>query len=365
MFGSSNALVWSINMFILSGGDKCANVWFALPIEAVAASVSTLVIAMADSKKRTWEKRVDDARKRHRPSLKNWSRDGFATTRNPDFIKLRHLERGLNTSIPKIDCSKLSVDDFRKRYEALNLPCILTNIPQHEEWKALQNWTFDSLRRKYSDHMFKCGEDDDGYKIKMKLKYYLSYLENNQDDSPLYIFDSNFYEQEDTKPMMDDFKVPSYFTEDLFSLVGESKRPPYRWFLVGPERSGTTVHIDPLGTSAWNTLISGRKRWVLFPPEVSKRVAKGQDVINKGEDDEAINYFVDLLPRSRQSHPDIQILECIQEPGETIYVPGGWWHGVINLEHTVAITQVEALVGALSFFIKAFALTELLFIVKL
>lgn len=61
-----------------------------------------------------------------------------------------------------------------------------------------------------------------------------------------------------------------------------------RWFLVGPKRSGTSVHIDPLGTSAWNTVVSGRKLWVVFPPHVDKNVAKGKDVIRQGEDDEPV-----------------------------------------------------------------------------
>ena len=145
-----------------------------------------------------------------------------------------------------------------------------------------------------------------------------------------------------------DYKVPSYFSDDLFRLVSERRRPPYRWFLVGPERSGTTVHIDPLATSAWNTLLYGKKRWVLFPPYVPKHVVKGKGLIRPDEDDEAIHYFMTILPRIKRrahsvgSHGDYRNFACYeftQNEGETVFIPNGWWHAVLNLTDTVGITQ--------------------------
>lgn len=67
--------------------------------------------------------------------------------------------------------------------------------------------------------------------------------------------------------------------------------------------------------------------------------------MNKGEDDEAIHYFDFILPRLKAEEHFKEngrlphIIECIQFPGETMFVPGGWWHGVLNLDTTIAITQ--------------------------
>ena len=51
--------------------------------------------------------------------------------------------------------------------------------------------------------------------------------------------------------------------------VGTCQRTHQGHALQGSKRSGSSFHKDPNSTSAWNAVIKGSKKWILYPPNVT------------------------------------------------------------------------------------------------
>ncbi|OMP01257.1 hypothetical protein COLO4_12026 [Corchorus olitorius] len=228
----------------------------------------------------------------------------------------------------------LSAEQFSCEYDGVK-PVLLSGLA--DTWPARSTWTIDQLLLKYGDTAFKISQRTPG-KLSMKFKDYITYTKLQHDEDPLYIFDEKFGEK--APGLLKDYNVPQLFQEDFFDVLDKDSRPPFRWLIIGPERSGASWHVDPALTSAWNTLLCGRKRWALYPPG---RVPMGVTVhVNEGDGDvnidtpSSLQWWLDFYPLLADEDKPI---ECTQLPGETIFVPSGWWHCVLNLETTVAVTQ--------------------------
>ena len=282
--------------------------------------------------------RMEKVKSKHRTDIKasDWAISKYADSDICERLSMLDETQAGFHSVDVIHASSLTPGTFFQHFLQLKKPVLVRGC--FEDWPAAMDdrWSLPRLEKRFKHTMFKVGEDDNGRKLKVKMKTFMDYLRHQRDDSPVYLFESGM--EGCTQSLRDDYSIPSLFPDDFLNLVGREYKPPHRWFCIGPKRSGTTVHRDPMGTAAWNAVTLGSKRWVLFEPSVEKIVVKGRRFRQKGEDDEAIHYFDYILPRLRAAG-NVKVYECVQQAGDLIFVPGQWWHGVLNLSDTVAVTH--------------------------
>ncbi|CAG8845141.1 12830_t:CDS:2, partial [Racocetra persica] len=129
--------------------------------------------------------------------------------------------------------------------------------------------------------------------------------------------------------------VPEYFCQDFFNILGQD-RPDFRWIIIGPARSGSTFHKDPNSTSAWNAVIKGSKKWIMYPPDtLPPGVFTSADEAEVTSPVSLMEWHFNYYKETQKSK--IRPLEGICRTGEMIFVPNGWWHMVFNLEDSIAI----------------------------
>ena len=124
-----------------------------------------------------------------------------------------------------MDRVNAGVEEFNNFYQRYNVPCIIRGVIEAEDWKCRNGtWEWDNLERDLGERMFKCGEDDEGDNIKLKMRHFLRYTKDNLDDSPLYVFDSKVIDAGgEGNAISEGYKPPDYFREDLFEWVGEKR----------------------------------------------------------------------------------------------------------------------------------------------
>ena len=215
----------------------------------------------------------------------------------------------------------IPLDEFLK-YEINGIPCIIKD--GCSQWNATKHWSFEYLSDVCGDTLFQAEQID------LTIKEFSTYaLSSPRDEAPIYLFDKNFLSN--VPELGDDFECPEYFIDDLFQYL--PARPDFRWLIVGPARSGSTWHIDPNGTSAWNATIKGKKLWIMMPPN------KSPPGIYPSADGATVTTPLSLMDWYVNYRDHCDCIEGISEEGDVVFIPSGWWHMVINLEASIAITQ--------------------------
>ncbi|KAK6055704.1 hypothetical protein COOONC_06786, partial [Cooperia oncophora] len=77
-------------------------------------------------------RRIEEAKRKARPELNNYGWDTLGLAQKfalPDF----------KDNILRVDATKLSLNEFREKYEIPRIPVILTGLT--DKWQAHEKWT--------------------------------------------------------------------------------------------------------------------------------------------------------------------------------------------------------------------------------
>jgi hypothetical protein len=148
------------------------------------------------------------------------------------------------------------------------------------------------------------------------------------DAAPLYIFDDRFAARRDAAGGLfsDELPLPPCFSAqaDAAAPAAAARPLPARWLLVSAPGSGTPVHNHP-ATVAALVLLAGAKLWLALPPDWPLV-------------DEQLSAAAFFEARAAEAALPPGAVVIVQAPGETVFLPAGWYHCVLNVEMSTALS---------------------------
>ncbi len=306
-------------------------------------------IIFGSSWKSTWMHAIRRPAKRIKPSP---LRNVFS-----DTLYAPYRASGLATvvapeNIERVALGSLTAEIFSTQFETPNKPVIITGVCEDVD----DFWGIESLVRRFAsidDPALTCGS------VNMRMSDYAGYLRSElwrTDEAPYFVFDHPGFvklisEERARGNNMSGwiFDLQKILSPDLYDLLEPPFRPEHAWLLVGSDGGSSKWHVDPNSTSAWNAVILGSKKWLLLPPHLGPPpgVECSGDGFAVRQPLTLTEWFEGFYAETKSRHGK-NLVECVCGPGETVFVPRGWWHCVRNIGTTVAVTQNYVPESALS-----------------
>jgi hypothetical protein len=227
--------------------------------------------------------------------------------------------------------SHVSRDEFIERYVRGSRPLVLTEAAR--DWPAVTRWSPQDLKARFGhlDVEIQAERNADSNYEQNKLEHRRTLRLGNFVDQVLAGGATNDYyltannevlRRPEFAPLLKDIGTLPEIC-DPAQLAARSS------FWFGPAGTRTPLHHDTL--MLMHTQIVGRKRWRFISPLETPKLYNHFRVYSP----------IDLDAPDLVRHPDfasVKVLEVIVEPGETIFLPLGWWHQVTSLDVSLSFS---------------------------
>jgi hypothetical protein len=128
------------------------------------------------------------------------------------------------------------------------------------------------------------------------------------------------------------FRGPSMDWLNLYCSTHPDGKEGFKFLYAGRANTFTPMHHDVLCSFSWSANIVGTKKWILFDPEQSKLLF---DRHNRDVIPDITKLCPSKYPNAHRAKP----IHCVQQAGEVMYVPSGYYHQVLNLTDCISVNH--------------------------
>lgn len=232
--------------------------------------------------------------------------------------------------VPQLD--RPSADVFFTGYYAINRPAILKHLVDH--WEAPGRWTAATLAEKIPEPEVEVqarrpggfeGELDwERYRQSMPVSAFLARMTDPRPSNDIYLTSKN---NRRNRVALTGLRagfgdIPGY-------LAGRNADEEAIW--LGPAGTITPLHHDL--TNNLLVQVIGRKRVTLVPSWELPRIAPRAHFYSAFSDPGELR----MLPLEQRP----TMIDCVIGPGDTLFIPVGWYHHVEALEASLSVSFIE------------------------
>ena len=242
----------------------------------------------------------------------------------------------LAQDIDRRDWADLGPEGFKREYGAALRPVVVSGAIDH--WGASGKWTPDFFRQNYGKRIVKI----DGRE--WPLGELIDRIEASTPQQPAPYLRNELIDRWPAALRADIAPMPACTHPNwLESRAFPSRHPPtyVELYIGGRGAKFPVLHYDNLHTHAFLMQLYGEKEYLALAPDQAKFVypRTGEESNKSGIDD--------------LEHPDAARFPLFEQasgirfklfPGETLFVPAGWWHTarILTTSITVSINGVNA-----------------------
>lgn len=221
----------------------------------------------------------------------------------------------------------ISKEEFQSKYMKPQKPVIIKNF-FGKDAPLYSKWTFDYFIDELGDLDIGIFDDENSdrddsksYKkadMTMKFGDYLNLLRSKPTQKRIFLF--NIFKH-----------LPSLKKDITYPDLGITfiKKLPFVFF--GGKGAITRIHQDMDMSNVFLTELKGRKRVILFDPHYSDLLYRYPFGVHSSVDPDNPDY--ERFPGLDK----VKGFECIIEPGDTLFMPSGYWHHIEYLEGSFGI----------------------------